>query len=221
MVLGLYGASGLGMEFLEIALDINRVNKKWEEIVIIDDDPEKEGTIFQGLHVLTLNKVMSSYANNEIEFIISIGEPEIKDIVYKRIKGAGYHLGLLIHPTSSIGSGAVLGEGVVIQSWNRIPPLAKIGNNVLIQGTTCLGHGIDIGDNAVISSFVFIGGGTKIGRDTYIAPHSCLRNGISVGSGSIVGMGSVVTKDIPDNVVAYGNPCEVKRINEKGRVFSK
>ena len=39
-------------------------------------------------------------------------------------------------------------------------------------------------------------------------------NGIKIGKNCIVGAGSVVTKDIPDNWVAYGNPCKLIRKNE-------
>ena len=35
-----------------------------------------------------------------------------------------------------------------------------------------------------------------------------------IGKNSIIGAGSVVTKDIPDNVIAYGNPCKIIRKNE-------
>jgi len=38
-------------------------------------------------------------------------------------------------------------------------------------------------------------------------------NEVKIGNNSIIGAGSVVTKDIPDNVVAYGNPCKIIREN--------
>lgn len=42
--------------------------------------------------------------------------------------------------------------------------------------------------------------------------------GVTIGDNSVIGAGSVVTKDIPANVVAYGNPCRVAReINEHDR----
>lgn len=44
--------------------------------------------------------------------------------------------------------------------------------------------------------------------------------GVTIGDNSVIGAGSVVTKDIPANVVAYGNPCRVAReINEHDREF--
>lgn len=221
MILGLYGASGLGIEYFQLACEANSKDKKWDDIVFVDDTPEKKDTLLMGKRVFSFDQVLQKYKQDEIEFIISMGEPESKDKIFKKVKDYGYHLGLLIHPTSSIGSEAVLGEGVVIQAWSRIPPMAKIGNNVLIQGTTCLGHAVEVGDNSVISSFAFVGGATTIGKNSYIAPHSCLRNGIKIGDNTIIGMGSVVTKDISGGVVAYGNPAKVMRTNESGKVFNK
>ncbi|WP_442952578.1 hypothetical protein [Paenibacillus sp. Root52] len=44
--------------------------------------------------------------------------------------------------------------------------------------------------------------------------------GVTIGKGSVVGAGSVVTKDVPANVIAVGNPCRVLReINEQDREF--
>lgn len=57
---------------------------------------------------------------------------------------------------------------------------------------------VEIGDN------VWIGGGVTI------------TPGVKIGNNSVVGAGSVVTKDIPENVVAVGNPCRIiKDINNK------
>ena len=35
--------------------------------------------------------------------------------------------------------------------------------------------------------------------------------GVTIGKNSVIGAGSIVTKDIPENVIAYGNPCKVAR----------
>lgn len=61
---------------------------------------------------------------------------------------------------------------------------------------------------------VHIGSGVWIGAGAIILP------GITIGENSVIGAGSVVTKDIPPNVVAVGNPCRVLReISEKDRIY--
>lgn len=221
MVLAFYGASGLGMEFAELAKEINQKQGRWKEMIFVDDDPQKDSACFVGLKVLPFMKALDAYGKNNLEFILSVGEPVVKDILYKKLKNEGCKLTNLIHPENNVPDSARLGEGLVVKKNSDIPPMSVIGNNVLIQSKVGTGHGVIIGDNVVLSTFVFVGGDTEIGRNTYVGPHSSVRNGIKIGQNSVIGMGSVVTKDIPDMAVAYGNPCAVKRINEKGRVFSK
>ena len=60
---------------------------------------------------------------------------------------------------------------------------------------------------APLLSNEIIGEGTTIGMGVNII------DGISIGSNTIIGEGSVVTRHIPDNVIAYGSPCKVIREN--------
>lgn len=59
-----------------------------------------------------------------------------------------------------------------------------------------------------------------IGRNCWIGAGAVIMPGVTIGDNSVIGAGSVVTKDIPANVVAYGNPCRVAReISEQDREF--
>lgn len=60
----------------------------------------------------------------------------------------------------------------------------------------------------------------KIGKNCWIGAGAIILPGVTIGDNSVIGGGSVVTKDIPENVVAVGNPCRVLRtINEHDREF--
>ena len=91
----------------------------------------------------------------------------------------------------------------------------KIGKDVLIGpnvGIYTAGHPISFKDRVAGLEYAYpieIGDGAWIGGGTTINP------GVKIGKNSVIGSGSVVTKDIPDNVVAVGNPCKViKSIEE-------
>ena len=59
-----------------------------------------------------------------------------------------------------------------------------------------------------------------IGRNCWLGAGVIVLPGVTIGDNSVIGAGSVVTKDIPSNVVAVGNPCKVLReINEHDRQF--
>lgn len=55
----------------------------------------------------------------------------------------------------------------------------------------------------------------KVGNDVWFGGGVRVVPGVTIGSNVVIGAGSVVTKDIPDNVVAAGNPCKVLRNIEK------
>lgn len=61
---------------------------------------------------------------------------------------------------------------------------------------------------------IHIGNNVWIGANTVIVP------GVSIGNNSVIGAGSVVTRNIPDNVIAFGNPCNVIReISERDKKY--
>jgi acetyltransferase EpsM len=64
-----------------------------------------------------------------------------------------------------------------------------------------------VSPHATLCGNVSVGEGTWIGAGAIVIP------GVKIGKNSIIGAGSVVVKDIPDGVVAYGNPCKVIREN--------
>lgn len=51
----------------------------------------------------------------------------------------------------------------------------------------------------------------KVGNNVWIGGNVCVMPGVTIGDNVVIGAGSVVTKDIPANVVAVGNPCKVLR----------
>ncbi len=223
MILAIYGASGLGREHFVYSKKIERISgqKKYEDCIFVDDDESKKGTLLEGKRVLPFDDAIDEFGKENLEFILGIGEPEIKDIIFKKLKDNNCKITNLINPEALIPESTEIGEGIVVKLYNNFPPAGKVGNNVLIQSLVAIGHNVVLEDNVVLSSFAFVGGDTTIGRNTYVGPHSCIRNGLKIGENAVIGMGSVVTKDVPDNAVVYGNPAKVARINENKRVFSK
>lgn len=60
----------------------------------------------------------------------------------------------------------------------------------------------------------------RVGRNCWIGAGVIIVPGITIGDNVVIGAGSIVTRDIPDNVVAVGNPCKVLReVNERDREF--
>lgn len=63
----------------------------------------------------------------------------------------------------------------------------------------------------------------RIGDDVWVGSNTVIMPGVTIGSNVVIGAGSVVTHDIPDNVVAFGTPCRVVRpiTEEDSRYYQK
>jgi len=117
------------------------------------------------------------------------------------------HSGLDISKTSFIGVGALINSKVSIAAHTTIGDFVSINRHVSIGHHTYIGDYCSINPGTNIAGNVTIGEGTTIGMGTNILHQ------VKVGKNTIIGAGSVVTKDIPDNVIAYGSPCKVIRDN--------
>lgn len=95
-----------------------------------------------------------------------------------------------------------------------------IGDNVLIAPNVTLsvtGHPVhhELRKNGEMYSFPI-----TIGNNVWIGSHVVINPGVTIGDNSVIGAGSIVTKDIPPNVVAAGVPCRVIReINDRDKQY--
>lgn len=85
-----------------------------------------------------------------------------------------------------------------------------IGDNVLFAPNVQIytaGHPLDV--KGRVEEEIEFGTSITIGNNVWLGGGVIVCPGVSIGENSVVGAGSVVTKDIPSNVVAAGNPCKV------------
>ncbi|MBQ8145590.1 MAG: sugar O-acetyltransferase [Clostridia bacterium] len=89
-----------------------------------------------------------------------------------------------------------------------------LGPNVVIATA---GHPIDPELRAKVTQYnkeVHIGNNVWLGAGVVVMP------GVTIGDNSVIGAGSIVTRDIPSGVVAFGNPCKVfRQIGEKDKKY--
>ena len=190
----IYGASGHGLVVADIA-------KSWgyEDIVFLDDDNSKGFLTFDDIK-----------ENRDYHIAFGIGNNQIREKLYKKVKENGFSTPTLIHPISIISSSARIEEGTVVMPNVVVNAKAYIGKCVILNSSCVVEHESIIGDFVHISPKVAIAGDVKIGNFTHIGIGSSVIQCLEIGKNSIIGAGSVVVKNIADFKKAYGNPCKEK-----------
>lgn len=189
--------------------------------------------------------------NSHIQDYVEIGKyPEDSD---QTIIGddATIRSHTVIYAGNKIGNNFQTGHGAMVRENNIIGDNVSIGTHSIVERDNNIGNNVRIHSNCFIPEFVIIEDnvwigpsttilnvlhppcprfedcaksvhikcGAKIGGNVTIGPR------VTIGENSLIGMGSVVTKDIPDNVLAYGNParvvCGVDEIGCEAGYFEK
>lgn len=87
----------------------------------------------------------------------------------------------------------------------------NIGNDVFLAPRVCIYTAAHPIDAEIRNTHLEYGKPVTIGNSVWIGGNTVINPGVTIGNNVVIGSGSVVTKDIPDNVVAVGNPCRVLR----------
>ena len=131
-----------------------------------------------------------------------------QDLIYKNESKSYTHIGdnVTIREYVTINRGSdrtnktIIGDDCYIMSYAHISHDTKLGKRVVVVNST------QIGGNTLIDDYAFVGGGTLIHQKT------------SIGKYVMVGLGSIINKDILPYSKVFGAPAQLKGLNEVGLV---
>ena len=145
--------------------------------------------------------------------------------------------------TNFISEKATIGKNVQIWHFSYVGDNVEIGDNVKIGSLAHIDYDVKIGENTKIEGQAYIPPLSRIGKNVFIGPAVVLTNdpypmcdkmigvtiednaiigaravikaGVTVGKNSIVAMGAIVTKNVPENVVVMGSPASIRYSREE------
>lgn len=107
--------------------------------------------------------------------------------------------GVIIEDDVQIGALSVIARGAIDNTVLKRG--SKIDNSVFIS------HNVVIGEDSFVVGETIMFGSSSTGKQSFISGNSTIRDGRHIGDNAVVGMGSVVVKDVDNNTVVKGNPA--------------
>lgn len=137
-----------------------------------------------------------------------------KELIVK-IRNLNLNAVSIVHPSAYIAPSVYLGAGVTILVDAVINTNARIGDYCCINTGAIVEHDCILGDNVFVQPLSVLAGNVFVGEDSIIGIGVVVRDNIKIGKNCFVGGGAFVSKDIPDNSIAYGVPVKVVGVRKK------
>lgn len=153
------------------------------------------------------------YGTNNV--VIGVGDIKGRNKVVEKIRKLNPNINFptIISPEATVSKHSKIGEGTVIFSNSFVNVECVIGKFCIINSASIVEHNTQICDFCTISPAVNIGGDVKIGECSFIGSSATIIQKRTIGKHAVIGAGAIVTRNIPDNVLAVGMPAIVKKEN--------
>lgn len=202
------GAGDFAKEVAWLIEGINKVEPTYLILGYLDNDETKIGTEIGGYKVIGNDDYIDELVkHHNLYAVIAMQNVDIKEKLVKKFEGR-VRWETLIHPSAEISNTSLIGEGTVICAGVYITVDTCVGKHCLFNISSVVGHDCVIGDYVSIMSGVNICGHVKIGNKAYLATNCTVIPNMKIGEHATVGAGSVVLRNVKDNISVMGVPAK-------------
>lgn len=202
------GAGGFAKEVAWLVERINSVSPTWNLLGFTDVDEARWGDTLKGKRILGNDSCIKNYPGAYAVCAIGAARVRRRSVeqllrVYPEVRFA-----VLVDPSAIVSDSAALGDGTIVCAGAILTVDISIGRHCIIDTASTVGHDAVIHDFVTLYPSVNISGSTDIGECSEIGTGSQMIQGKRVGKSTIVGAGSVIIRDLPDNCTAVGVPAK-------------
>ncbi len=204
----LYLCAAGNAEGIRLALEVNEATRRWDRIVLVDDDPAKLGLEIMGVAVVGSFAALADHQPGDEAVNMVARTTRGRAGARARIEGFGIPLASLVHPAVNL-RGATLGRAVTLYEGCVISALATVHDHAIVFTGAVLGHGATLGEGAVLAPGAVVNARVRVGARAYIGSNAAVMPDLAVGEDATVSACSAVVGDVPAGRTALGVPAEV------------
>ena len=179
------------------------------------DEGYKSSDSFQGLPVVSFDKVELTLPPEKVEMFIAVGYHDLnklREIKCAEARAKGYNLISVISPKANLPLNVKVGWNCFIMPPSFVHPCVQIKNNVFVFSGAMVAHHSVIEDNCWLTSCCNISGNVKIGSNTFVAVNATIGHSVTIGKNCFLGANSLVTKDLEDEKVVITESTKPLRL---------
>lgn len=213
-VFGLVGAGGFAREVMPIVLDT--LSKGIDEdldghICFVESNPA--ASTVNGFPCLSEEEFLALPSERRM-FNVAVADSEFRQGIAERWIGHGIEPFSLRSSSSEVLANNEIHEGAIFCGYSTVTANARIGRFFHANIYSYVAHDCVIGDYVTFAPNVHCNGNVHIHDHAYIGAGAIIRQGsrerpLTIGAGAVVGMGAVVTKDVPPHATVVGNPARL------------
>lgn len=178
---------------------------------------ERTGKQDHGFNIIgSFNDLFSKNDLKGMNFLLTMGDNQIRATLSEKIMSMGGNVPTLIHPSAVISRFASISPiGVYIYAFTLVQANSTIGNNTVLLSHVNISHNSSIGNSCFIAGGTIIGAYTNVCDEVFIGQGAISISGKvkEIGHKAYVGARSLITKDIPPHAIVMGQPAKVISYN--------
>jgi sugar O-acyltransferase (sialic acid O-acetyltransferase NeuD family) len=193
---------------VRLALTVQHHQHAWDQIVLLDDDPRKQGQALLDVPIVGPLSLLAAAPPGSQAVNLVARTTAGRAAVHRRIATTGVPFVNLVHPGVAAGD-CVLGDGVLVYEQAVLSPETRLGDGACVFLRAVVGHEATVGAGCVLAAGSVLNARVVLGEQVYVGSNASVLPEIRVGSHATVGANTMVAMDVPAGASIVGVPGQI------------
>jgi UDP-3-O-[3-hydroxymyristoyl] glucosamine N-acyltransferase len=201
-------------EGIRLAVIVNRAQKRWDRLVILDDNPAKHGLTIMGVNIEGPFSLLEKAEPGRDEAANMVARTTTKRMAaLKKIQQYGLAIAPLIDPRVDIEGVKVTNDITIYQNVSFCASGSMGEGSVALTGSI-VGHGCKVGPCCVIAPGAVINARVEMGEGVYLGTNASILPDLKIGAWATIGANTAVVQNVPPGATVMGVPAQILMMND-------